>query len=511
MVRVKTALLSAYYKDGLEPLVQVLSGLHVDMISTGGTLDFLRKMGHPARAVEDITQFPEMLGGRVKTLHPKVFGGILSRREEPQDRAQIAEFDVPEIDLVVVNLYPFEETVALGGTHEAIIEKIDVGGVSLIRAAAKNHKDVVIVADPADYQCIADELRANQGFITFETRKKLAAKAFQITSSYDAAIGRYLYEATENQNFPDQFVATASPVRMLRYGENPHQKGAFYGKLDQVFHQLHGKEMSYNNMVDASAALDLIREFGTERPATVIVKHTNACGVAVSDLLSDSYARALDCDPISAFGGVIAMNRVIDVPTAVLLNDLFFEVLIAPGFEDQAFNLLKIKKNRILLTDKGLPLAKVQVKTLFNGLLVQEADQMLAQKTDCKVVTEKEPDATDWANLLFANKIVKHTKSNTIVLAKDGILLASGTGQTSRVDALHQAIQKAQNFGFDLAGASLASDAFFPFADCVEIAAAQGIASVIQPGGSVRDQDSIDACNRSGISMVTTGIRHFKH
>lgn len=264
-------------------------------------------------------------------------------------------------------------------------------------------------------------------------------------------------------------------------------------------------------MVDASAALDLIREFGTERPATVIVKHTNACGVAVSDLLSDSYARALDCDPISAFGGVIAMNRVIDVPTAVLLNDLFFEVLIAPGFEDQAFNLLKIKKNRILLTDKGLPLAKVQVKTLFNGLLVQEADQMLAQKTDCKVVTEKEPDATDWANLLFANKIVKHTKSNTIVLAKDGILLASGTGQTSRVDALHQAIQKAQNFGFDLAGASLASDAFFPFADCVEIAAAQGIASVIQPGGSVRDQDSIDACNRSGISMVTTGIRHFKH
>ena len=511
MILVKTALLSTYYKSGLDPLALALQQLNVGLISTGGTFDFLKKLGCEVDSVEDLTQFPEMLGGRVKTLHPKVFGGILNRRQEAQDQVQIAEFQIPSIDLVVVNLYPFEETVSAGGSYDDIIEKIDIGGVALIRAAAKNHQDVAIVADPSDYQLVADELIHNQGFISLETRKRLAVKAFQITAGYDAAIGQYLAESSGNDLFSDRFVVSASPSKILRYGENPHQKGAFYGNLNLVFDQLHGKELSFNNMVDAAAALDLIREFGVEKPSTVIVKHTNPCGVAISDSLSESYRRALACDPTSAFGGVLAMNRAVDLPTAELLNGLFFEILIAPGFDAEALNLLKSKKNRILLIDKELPLAKVQVKTLFNGLLVQEADLTLAQKTDCKVVTEKEPDATEWANLLFANKIVKHTKSNTIVLAKDGILLASGTGQTSRVDALRQAIQKAKTFGFELAGAAMASDAFFPFADCVEIAASEGIQSVIQPGGSIKDQESIDACNRLEISMVTTGIRHFKH
>lgn len=511
MVRVKTALLSTYYKDGLSPLAKILSHFGVEMISTGGTLDFLRQQGYKARAVEDLTQFPEMLGGRVKTLHPKVFGGILNRREEAQDQAQIAEFEIPSIDLVVVNLYPFEETVAAGGSHEAIIEKIDIGGVSLIRAAAKNHNDVVIVADPADYQWIADELEANQGFISLQTRKQLAAKAFQITAAYDAAIAGYLGKEAENGTFPHKLVLSASPVKELRYGENPHQRGAFYGDLGAVFEQLHGKELSYNNLVDTGAALDLIREFGSEKPATVIVKHTNACGVAVRETLAASYSAALACDPTSAFGGVIAVNSEVDENTATLLNELFFEILIAPSFGQTALAILKSKKNRILLIDKGLIIRQEQLKTLFNGFLVQGADTVLAQPAEYKTVTTKSPSEGDLTNLHFANKIAKHTKSNTIVLAKNGTLLASGTGQTSRVDALKQAIEKARNFGFDLAGAAMASDAFFPFPDCIEIAAEQGIAAVIQPGGSLRDQDSIDACNRLSISMVTTGIRHFKH
>jgi len=510
MIQVKTALLSTYYKTGLEPLAHALRDLGVEMISTGGTLDFLEGQGCEVASVEDLTQFPELLGGRVKTLHPKVFGGILNRRQEPQDQAQIAEFDIPSIDLVVVNLYPFEETVSNGGSFAAVIEKIDIGGVALIRAAAKNHQDVAIVADPSDYQLIANELTANQGFISLETRKRLAAKAFLITASYDAAIGNYLLEPL-SLAFPAQFVTGASPLKVLRYGENPHQNGAFYGKLEFIFDQLNGKELSFNNMVDAAAALDLIREFSPAKPATVIVKHTNACGVAIADSLSESYSRALACDPTSAFGGVLAMNQMVDLPTANLLNTLFFEILIAPDFAPQALNLLKTKKNRILLQDKGLPLGTMQVKSLFNGLLVQETDLAQVTKNDCRVVTEVSPTESDWANLLFANKIAKHTKSNTIVLAKNGILLASGTGQTSRVDALRHAIHKAKDFGFSLEGAAMASDAFFPFPDCIEIAASEGIQSVIQPGGSVRDQDSVDACNHFKISMVTTGIRHFKH
>jgi len=512
MIQIKTALLSTYYKDGLEVVADALGQFGVELISTGGTFEFLKKSGFSVKPVEDLTHFPEMLGGRVKTLHPMVFGGILNRRNRAEDQEQLLEFDIPSIDLVVVNLYPFEETVLKGGSHEEIVEKIDIGGVSLIRAAAKNFQDVCIIADPADYEMIATELISNNGFVGLETRKKLAAKAFQITAQYDAAIAQYLLTVNgDATGLPNTYLAGSSPRNILRYGENPHQKAAFYGKIDDVFEVLQGKELSYNNLVDAAAACELIREFGTEKATTVIVKHTNACGVASSDTLADSYRRSLACDPVSAFGGVIAMNRALDASTAALLSELFFEIVIAPDFEPESLQILQLKKNRILLRQKEYASPAWQVKSLFNGFLVQEQDTVLAERADCKVVSQKEPNDSDWLNMLFANKIVKHTKSNTIVLAKDGILLASGTGQTSRVDALRQAIQKALGFGFDLTGAAMASDAFFPFPDCVEIAAQEGITSVIQPGGSIKDKDTIDASNRLGICLVTTGIRHFKH
>jgi phosphoribosylaminoimidazolecarboxamide formyltransferase/IMP cyclohydrolase len=512
MIKIKTALLSTFYKDRLDVLANVLGKLDVGLISTGGTLEFLKNLGLEVKPVEDLTDFPEMLGGRVKTLHPKVFGGILNRRHIAEDQVQIAEFDIPSIDLVVVNLYPFEETLKNGGTLQEMIEKIDIGGVSLIRASAKNFTDVCIVADPSDYIKVSEELELSSGFISLDTRKRLAAKAFQITSSYDAMIGQYLSEqAGTEDELPESWISIASPKNALRYGENPHQKAAFYGNLSKSYEQIHGKELSHNNLVDAAAAFDLLSEFEASKPATVIVKHTNACGVAVSDTLSNSYQLALSCDPTSAFGGVIAVNHKVDVRTAQLLNDLFFEILMAPDFETDALEILKTKKNRILLRSKLSQKPVWQIKSVFNGLLVQQNDLALVKKEDCKIVSEKIPVDSDWANMLFANKIVKHTKSNTIVLAKEGILLASGTGQTSRVDALKQAIHKAKSFGFDLNGSAMASDAFFPFPDCVEIAAGEGIKSVIQPGGSIKDQDSIDACNRLGICMVTTGLRHFKH
>lgn len=511
MVKIQTALISTFYKEGLGILVSSIYRQNVSIISTGGTLDWLHKNGYPATAVEGLTQFPEMLGGRVKTLHPKVFGGILHRREVAEDLAQVAEFQIPSIDLVVVNLYPFEQTVLSGASHDEIIEKIDIGGVSLIRAAAKNYRDVVIVADPADYEKVALELEATQGFISESTRRQLAAKAFRITAAYDSAIATYLGESDDDNNMPEVWVKGFGPKHELRYGENPHQKAAFYGKRGNAIEQIHGKDLSFNNLVDVDAALALVAEFGQEKPAAVIIKHTNACGVAIADSLSDAYKKALACDPVSAFGGVIALNQAVDKNTSLLLNELFFEVLAAPAFHPEALEILQSKKNRILLINKGLPLQKIQVKTVLNGLLVQEADLILAKKSDCKVVTEKQPTASDWNNLWFAEKLVKHTKSNTIILAKDGILLASGTGQTSRVDALRQAIQKAITFGFDLKGCAMASDAFFPFPDCVEIAGEAGIGAVIQPGGSVKDKDSIEACNRLGISMIFTGIRHFKH
>lgn len=511
MVRITSALLSVYYKDGLEDLANALRDCRVEMISTGGTMSWLLSNGHQARSVEDLTQFPEMLGGRVKTLHPKVFGGILFRREEASDHAQVAEFDIPSIDLVVVNLYPFEETVASGASHEEIIEKIDIGGVSLIRAAAKNHSNVAIVADPSDYASIAKELLENKGYLSEFTLQRLAAKAFRITAAYDAAIASYLETKAGQNPFSEHFIQSFGPCNPLRYGENPHQKAAFYGQLANAFEKIHGKELSYNNLVDVAASLELLREFGKKDAATVIVKHTNACGVATSNDLSESYSKALACDPVSAFGGVIAVNREVDKETAILLNELFFEVLSAPSFSSEALSILQGKKNRILLIDKELKSEKFQSKSILNGLLVQETDDSTSSKEDCKIVTQIQPNDQDWANLLFAEKIAKHTKSNTIVLARSGTLLASGTGQTSRVDALKQAIQKAKTFGFDLSGCAMASDAFFPFPDCVEIAAANGISSVIQPGGSIKDQESIDACNRLGLKMVTTGIRHFKH
>lgn len=511
MAKIKSALLSTYYKDGLEILAATLHQRKVQLISTGGTLQWLRQHGYEAQAVEDLTAFPEMLGGRVKTLHPKVFGGILHRRALDSDIAQVEEFGIPAIDLVVVNLYPFEETIALGAGHEEIVEKIDIGGVALIRAAAKNYQDVAIVADPSDYEKVAQELMANEGSISEKTRKYLAAKAFRITAAYDAAIARYLKPDNDQPLFPEIWVQSWKPARMLRYGENPHQQAAFYGAASEGLEQIHGKELSFNNLVDVDASIDLLSEFGNLRPTAVIIKHTNACGVATAAQLSDAYARALACDPVSAFGGVIALNRTVDVETATLLNDLFFEVVTAPGFEVQALQILQSKKNRILLINKGLKKPQFQVKSVLNGLLVQQSDITIATREACTVVTTLVPDEKDWENLLFANKVVKHTKSNTIVLARDGQLLASGTGQTSRVDALKQAILKAKAFGFDLKGCAMASDAFFPFPDCVEIAAAEGITSVIQPGGSIKDQDSIKTCNQLGMSMVFSGIRHFKH
>jgi phosphoribosylaminoimidazolecarboxamide formyltransferase/IMP cyclohydrolase len=513
MIKIKTALLSTYYKEGLEVLAAELKKQEVDLISTGGTLDFLKTLGLSVTPVESLTQFPEMLGGRVKTLHPKVFGGILNRRQVAEDQAQIAEFDIPSIDLVVVNLYPFQETLKKGGNLEELIEKIDIGGVSLIRAAAKNFQDVCIVAHPEDYASIAGELKENQGFISLETRKKLAAKAFQITSAYDLAISTYLKgeQKASDIEFGTSLSLEESPKMALRYGENPHQEAAFYGRLDTIFRQVHGKELSFNNLVDAEAALELISDLGENKPAAVIIKHTNACGVARARLLKEAYEKALACDPLSAFGGVIALNKKVELDTALILNELFFEILLAPEFSFEALEILKSKKNRILLEWRGKLPEKLQIKSLLGGLLVQEKDLLNSVESDLKTVTDTNPSKEDLSNLLFANILAKHTKSNTIVLTKNDVLLASGTGQTSRVDALKQAIQKAKSFGFDLHGAAMASDAFFPFSDCVEIAAAEGISAVIQPGGSIRDQDSIDACNRLKISMVTTGVRHFKH
>jgi len=510
MVQVKTALLSTYYKDGLHILADALQASQVDLISTGGTHDWLLANGHQVQRVEDITHFPEMLGGRVKTLHPKVFGGILNRRSNAGDQAELVAYDIPSIDLVVVNLYPFSETLASGGSHAEMIEKIDIGGISLIRAAAKNYSDVVIVADPADYEWVAKELLSQNGFISNESCKWLAAKAFGISASYDAAIAQYL-NGSKVDELPPRFSASFGPGQPLRYGENPHQKAAFYGNLQDAFDQLHGKALSYNNLVDTASAMQLVREWDSSQPVVAIVKHTNACGVAEAASLSDAYTMALACDPVSAFGGVIACNAPIDVDTAQLLHNLFFEVLLAPGFEPEALEVLQTKKNRILLKDNLKTYNSLQIKSLFNGVLVQELDGAMVRAEDCQLVTHQKPTESDWKNLLFANKIVKHTKSNTIVLAKNGRLLASGTGQTSRVDALRQAIEKANHFGFDLNGSAMASDAFFPFPDCIEIAARSGISAVIQPGGSIKDQDSIDACNRLHMSMVTTGVRHFKH
>ncbi len=504
-VKIKNALVSVYYKDGLASLINLLHKQGVTFYSTGGTETFIRELGHDVVPVEDLTGYPSILGGRVKTLHPKVFGGILSRRPLEADGQQLKEYEIPEIDLVIVDLYPFEETVASGATEQEIIEKIDIGGISLIRAAAKNFNDVAIIASKEDYQYLEDILAENEGYTFVEHRKELAKRAFNVSSHYDSAIFNYF-----NQNEPLQvFKKSELQAQVLRYGENPHQKGVFYGNLEALFDKLNGKELSYNNLVDVDAAVALIDEF--EQPTFAILKHTNACGVATRSDLLTAWQDALACDPVSAFGGVIICNGEIDGQTADEINKLFFEVLIAPAYSEAALRTLTSKKNRILLKRKETTLPKSQFKTLLNGVIEQDKDAVIEGPDQMQPVTDKMPTERELEDLFFANKIVKHTKSNTIVLAKDGQLSASGVGQTSRVDALKQAIEKAKAFGFDLHGAVMASDAFFPFPDCVEIAAEAGISAVSQPGGSIRDKESVEMANKKGLAMVITGVRHFKH
>ncbi len=531
---IRAALLSVYHKDRLAPLVAVLRQLGVTLYSTGGTQKFLEEQGATVVAVEDLTGFPEVFGGRVKTLHPKVFGGILHRRHEPADLAQAAELGIPPIDLVVVDLYPFEETVASGAPEADVIEKIDIGGIALLRAAAKNYRDVLVVSSREQYAAVTQLLEATQGAPGLEERRRYAAAAFAATSHYDTEIFKYVSGGSEHRTeslelrppvnsvpktedptpkTEDQAPATShqAPATPLRYGENPHQAGAFIGDLSALFDQLHGKQLSYNNLVDVDAAVQLMREFAAGEPACAILKHTNACGAAQAPTLHEAYLNALACDPVSAFGGVIVVNQPVDAATAQELSQLFFEVLIAPDFAPDALPILQSKKNRILLRQKPVVFPAKLFKTLLNGVIEQDADLQTETAADFRLVTKSAPTAQETAALEFALKICKHTKSNTIVLARPGQLLASGVGQTSRVDALRQAIEKAAAFGFDLHGAVMASDAFFPFPDCVEIAAAAGIRAVVQPGGSIKDADSIDACDRLGVAMVLTGVRHFKH
>lgn len=502
--KIKNALISVYNKDGLDKIINRLHELNINIYSTGGTFDFILGLGVPATTVESLTSYPSILGGRVKTLHPKVFGGILGRRDEEGDRQQMAEYKIPEIDLVIVDLYPFEETLASGANEQEIIEKIDIGGISLIRAAAKNYKDVLIVASCNYYETLLGLLGDPRGVSSLKDRKSFATQAFSVSSHYDTAIFKY-FNTDEFVNFKQSI----SIRKSLRYGENPHQKGYYFGKLDEVFEQLHGKEVSYNNLIDLDASINLINEF--EESTFAILKHNNACGIASREILISAWKDALAGDPISAFGGVLITNRLVDAETAYEINKLFCEIVLAPEYENNALGILKSKKNRIILQLKAFDSPGIQFRSTLNGVLVQEKDLKTEIVGDFKTVTIETPSKTELEDLIFANKIVKHTKSNTIVLAKNKQLLASGVGQTSRVDALKQAIQKAASFGFDLNGAVMASDAFFPFADSVEIAHNAGITAVVQPGGSIRDKDSIEYCNENKMSMVFTGVRHFKH
>ena len=506
-LKASSALISVFHKDGLEPIVRKLHELGITLYSTGGTESFIRELGIPVVAVESLTGYPSILGGRVKTLHPKIFGGILGRRELEADRTQMQAYEIPSLDIVLVDLYPFEKTVASGASEQDIIEKIDIGGISLIRAAAKNFQDVLCVASQEDYAPLLEVLEKGGGVTTLEERQAFATNAFQVSSHYDAAIFNYF-----NRKVGRPALKISEPAgRVLRYGENPHQQGMFYGDFDALFDQLHGKELSYNNLLDIDAAVNLMEEFRADDPTFAILKHNNACGVATRPTLAEAYRDALAGDPVSAFGGILICNRPMDEATAALVNELFCEVVISPAYEPAALELLKGKKNRILLVQKPLALPNTQVRTCLNGLLWQEKDQKTDAMADLQFVTTTRPSDSEIEDLLFASKICKHTKSNTIVLAKGKQLCASGTGQTSRVDALNQAIHKAKSFDFELEGAVMASDAFFPFPDCVEIAGNAGITAVIQPGGSIKDQLSIDYCNEHGIAMVMTGTRHFKH
>ncbi len=503
---IKTALISVFHKDGLDEILALLNKDGVKFLSTGGTKSFIESLGYQCSAVEDLTGYPSILGGRVKTLHPKVFGGILSRRENEGDQKQVSQYEIPEIDLVIVDLYPFEATVASGASNEDIIEKIDIGGISLIRAAAKNYNDVVIAASKEQYAPLAQMLKSQGAKTSLDQRRWFAKEAFKVSSGYDSAIFGYFDGDSEA---PSALRLTLDKAKAMRYGENPHQVGRFFGDFDSMFRQLHGKEISYNNLLDIDAAVSLMSEF-TE-PTFAILKHNNACGLATRTSMFEAWRDALAGDPVSAFGGVLIANRPIDLDTAVEINKIFFEVIIAPAYDTEALEVLEQKKNRIILIQLAPLSTKRQVRTVLNGALVQDRDLRIETPADLKVVTTKQPTEKEVADMLFANKIVKHSKSNAIVLAKNGMLLGSGVGQTSRVDALKQAIAKAQSFNLDLQGAAMASDAFFPFGDCVEIAHHAGVDAVIQPGGSIRDQESVDYCNANDMTMATTGIRHFKH
>ena len=503
--KISSALISVFNKDGLGPIVEKLNEQGVTIYSTGGTQKFINDLNINVTAVENITDYPSILGGRVKTLHPKIFGGILNRQENQSDINEMDNFNIPQIDLVIVDLYPFEKTVESGADHEAIIEKIDIGGISLIRAAAKNYKDVLCVSSVEDYNELYDIISKNNGNVSYDDRKRFASKAFNVSSHYDSTIFNYFNN--------DQIVLKLSEPngKVLRYGENPHQNGFFFGKFNDIFEKLNGKELSYNNLLDVDAAVNLMTEFLDEPPTFAILKHNNACGLAQRTTLEQAYKDALAGDPVSAFGGVLICNTEIDLATAVEIHKLFCEVVIAPNFCSEALEILTAKKNRILLKQKQIELPKRLIRTCLNGYLVQDKDSVTDSANLLEKATELSPTNDEITDLIFASKICKHTKSNTIVLAKNKQLCASGTGQTSRVDALNQAINKAKSFGFDLKGSVMASDAFFPFPDCVEIADNAGVKAVIQPGGSIKDQLSIDYCNQNNIAMVFTNTRHFKH
>ena len=503
--QISSALISVYDKAGLAPIIHQLNSLGVTFYSTGGTENFIRNLGCDVVAVEDVTGYPSILGGRVKTLHPKVFGGILNRQEVEGDQKALQDFEIPQIDLVIVDLYPFEETVAAGGSEQEIVEKIDIGGIALIRAAAKNFKDTFCVSDKNDYEDFLQILIETEGAPNLEQRKRYSVKGFQTSSHYDSAIFNHFNQEEEVLKLSIQDSKT------LRYGENPHQQGQFFGPLSDLLEQIHGKEISYNNLLDIDAAVNLMVEFYEGQPSFAILKHNNACGFATRSKLKEAYLDALAGDPVSAFGGVLISNKTIDLDTATEIHSLFCEVVIAPHYEEDALELLKGKKNRILLVQKDTLLPTSTYRSCLNGMLVQDRDSKTDVAEELELITTKKPTAQEIEDLIFASKICKHTKSNTIVLAKNGQLLASGTGQTSRVDALNHAIEKAKHFDFDLNGAVMASDAFFPFPDCVEIAHKAGVKTVLQPGGSIKDQLSIDYCNENEMSMVFTGTRHFKH
>ncbi len=506
--KIQTALISVFSKEGLEPIVRLLKEQNVTLYSTGGTEEFIKNLGISVIPVENVTDYPSILGGRVKTLHPKIFGGILNRQDNETDVQQMQEFGIPQIDLVIVDLYPFEKTVASGATESEIIEKIDIGGISLIRAAAKNFQDTVIVASVKEYPLLLELISNQNGTTTLENRKLLATKAFHVSSHYDTAIFNYFSVSNEDETIYKESIAEG---QILRYGENPHQKGFFFGDFDAMFKKIHGKELSYNNLLDVDASVNLIAEFKNDSPTFAILKHNNACGLATRNTILEAYNAALACDPTSAFGGVLISNSKIDVATALEINKLFCEVVIAPNYDSEAISILSEKKNRIILVQNKVDLPQKQVRTCLNGILVQDKNSKTDTKQDLKNVTTLEPTLQEIDDLIFASKICKNTKSNTIVFAKNGTLISSGTGQTSRVDALKQAIEKANAFGFDLNGAVMASDAFFPFPDCVEIAKNVGITAVIQPGGSIKDELSINYCNENKLAMVFTGTRHFKH